>query len=160
MGEQGWMLAAQRFSTTTSPTASQYSAKPALGTAYIAIQTDTPDEANALNLLWNSTPVLLQLLSMRSEEAAHIHWSGTQLQSVRVPANARASQLVRSRAAVHDDLAGKELACLKDAADDPVRATIHAAAAEPFGLEIETVAKWRIWFSREPFMHNASPIDD
>ena len=103
--EQGWMLAAQRFSTTSSPTASQYSAEPALGTAYIAVRSDTPDEGKALNLLWNSTPVLIQLLSMRSKKAAYIHWSATQLQSVKLPASAREPLLVRTLAAVHDELA-------------------------------------------------------
>ena len=70
VNEKGWMLAAQRFRTTSSRTASQYTAEPALGTAYIAIRTDTPDEAKTLNLLWNSTPVLIQLLGMRSKSAS------------------------------------------------------------------------------------------
>ena len=56
--EQGWTLAAQRFSATSSRTASQYTAERALGTAYVAIRTDTSAEAKTLNLLWNSTPVL------------------------------------------------------------------------------------------------------
>ena len=102
MNEQGWMLAAQRFSTTSSRTASQYTAEPTLGTAYVAIRTDTPDEAKALNLLWNSTPVLIQLLSMRAKKAAYIHWSATQLQNVRLPADARDPNLVRTLAAAHE----------------------------------------------------------
>ena len=158
--EQGWMLAAQRFSTTSSRTASQYTDDPALGTAYIAIRTDTPDEAKALNLLWNSTPLLIQLLSMRSKKAAYIHWSGTQLQSVRLPTNAREPDLVRTLAAVHDDLVDMEIGRLQDAADDTVRATIDDATTNLFGLASDTVAQWRTWLSQEPFMHNASPIDD
>ena len=47
--EQGWTLAAQRFSATSSRTASQYTAEQALGTAYVAIRTDTSDEAKTLN---------------------------------------------------------------------------------------------------------------
>ena len=160
VNEQGWMLAAQRFRTTSSRTASQYTAEPALGTAYIAIRTDTPDEAKTLNLLWNSTPVLIQLLSMRSKSAAYIHWSGTQLQSVRLPADARAPHFVRTLAAVHDDLAEMEIARLQHAADDPIRATIDDATSELFGLTRETVAQWRTWLSQEPFMHNASPVHD
>ena len=160
VNEQGWMLAAQRFSTTSSRTASQYTAEPALGTAYIAIRTDTPDEAKALNLLWNSTPVLIQLLSMRSKKAAYIHWSGTQLQSVRLPADARDLNLVRTLAGVHEELADMEIGRLQYAADDPVRATIDDATSELFGLTCETVAQWRTWLSQEPFMHNVSPVDD
>ena len=41
------MLAAERFSTTSSRTVGQYTAEPALGTAYVAIRTDTPDEAKS-----------------------------------------------------------------------------------------------------------------
>ena len=160
VNEQGWMLAAQRFSTTSSRTTSQHTAEPALGTAYIAIRTDTPDEAKALNLLWNSTPVLIQLLSMRSKKAAYIHWSGTQLQSVRLPADARDLNLVRTLAGVHEELADMEIGRLQYAADDPVRATIDDATSELFGLTCETVAQWRTWLSQEPFMHNVSPVDD
>ncbi len=158
--EQGWMLAAQRFRTTSSRTASQYTAEPALGTAYIAVRTDTPDEAKALNLLWNSTPVLVQLLSMRSKSAAYIHWSATQLGSVRLPADCREPGLVRTLAAVHDELADTEIGRLQHAADDPVRATIDDATCQLFGLARETVAQWRTWLSEEPFMHNASPVED
>ena len=68
VNEQGWMLAAQRFRTTSSRTTGQYTAEVALGTAYIAIRTETRDEAKALNVLWNSTPVLIQLLSMPGKD--------------------------------------------------------------------------------------------
>ena len=160
VNEQGWMLAAQRFRTTSSHTASQYTAEPALGTAYVAIRTDTPDEAKTLNLLWNSTPVLIQLLSMRAKTAAYIHWSATQLGSVRLPPDAREPKLVRMLAGVHEELADMEIGRLQYAADDPVRATIDDATSELFGLTSETVAQWRTWLSQEPFMHNASPVDD
>ena len=161
VNEKGWMLAAQRFRTTSSRTASQYTVEPALGTAYIAIRTDTPDEAKTLNLLWNSTPVLIQLLSMRSKSAAYIHWSGTQLQSVRLPAEARDPDLVRTLAGGTRRTGPTwRSARLQYAADDPVRATIDDATCEFFGLTKETVAEWRIWLSQEPFMHNVSPVED
>ena len=113
-----------------------------------------------MNLLWNSTPVLIQLLSMRSKTAAYPKWSVTQLQSVKVPADARKLTLVRTLAAVHDELADLEFGRLQYAADDPVRASIDDATAELFGLSRETVAQWRTWLSQDPFMHNASPIED
>ena len=158
--EKGWALAAQRFRTTSSRTASQYTAEPALGTAYIAIRTDTPDEAKTLNLLWNSTPVLVQLLSMRAKSAAYIHWKPTQLQSVKLPPDARDPELVRTLAAVHDKLAETEIGRLQNAADDSVRAAIDDAVSELFGLTTESVSEWRTWLSQEPFMHNTSPVDD
>ena len=45
-------------------------------------------------------PVLIQLLGMRSKKAAYIHWSSTQLQSVKLPANVREPSLVQTLAAV------------------------------------------------------------
>ena len=158
--EQGWTLAAQRFSPPSSRTVSQYTAEQALGTAYVAIRTDTSDEAKALNLLWNSTSVLTQLLSMRAKKATYVHWKPTQLQTVKLPPNAREPALVRALAVVHDDLAALEIGRLRDAADDPVRATIDDATCRLFGLASDTVAQWRTWLSQEPFMHNASPLDD
>ena len=131
-----------------------------LGTAYIAIRTDTPEEAKTLNLLWNSTPVLIQLLSMRAKSAAYIHWSATQLGSVRLPADAREPKLVRTLAGIHDELADMEIGRLQYAADDPVRATIDDATSELFGLTCSTVARWRTELTQEPFMHNVSPADD
>ncbi len=148
------------MSTTSSRTTSQYCSRQCLGTAYIAIRTKTKDEAKALNLLWNSTPVLIQLLSLRSKKAAYPKWSINQLQSVRLPADAREPDLVRTLAAVHNELAELEIGRLQYAADDPVRATIDDATAELFGLERKTVAEWRNLLSQEPFMHNTSPLDD
>ena len=113
-----------------------------------------------LNLLWNSTPVLTQLLSMRAKKATYIHWKPTQLQSVKLPPDAREPALVQMLAAVHDELAALEIGRLRDAADDPVRATIDEATCELFGLTRDTVAQWRTWLSQEPFMHNTSPVDD
>ena len=152
------MLAAQRMRTTSSRTASQYCSRRCLGTAYIAIRTTTKDEAKALNLLWNSTPVLVHLFSMRSKTASYPKWSIAQLQSVRLPPDARDPNLVRTLAAVHDELADVEIGRLQYAADDPVRATIDDATAELCGLTRDTVVQWRIWLSEEPFMHNASPV--
>ena len=101
-----------------------------------------------------------QLLSMRAKKATYIHWKPTQLQSVRLPPDAREPTLVRTLAAVHDELAHMEIGRLQDADDDPVRTAIDDAVSELFGLTSETVARWRTWLSQEPFMHNASPVDD
>ena len=160
LDEQGWMLAAQRFRTTSSRTVSQYCDRQCLGTAYVAIRTETREEAKALNLLWNSTPALVQLLSMRSKTAAYPNWSIAQLQSVRLPAEARDPDLVQALAGVHDDLAELPLGRLSDAAEDPVRVAIDDATAALFGWQPDTVSQWRKLLSEEPFMHNSSPVED
>ena len=125
------------------------------------IRTDTPNEAKTLNLLWNSTPVLMQLLSMRAKSAAYIHWSGTQLRE-RQTARGRSGAQPRANACrgTRTIWPTMEIGRLQCAADDPVRATIDDATSELFGLTCETVAQWRTWLSQEPFMHNASPVDD
>ena len=79
-----------------------------------------------------------------------------QLQSVRLPADAREPNLVRTLAGVYEELAVLEIGRLRYAADDSVRASIDDATSELFGLTSETVAQWRTWLSQEPFMHNAS----
>ena len=70
-------------------------------------------------------------------------WSSTQLQSVRLPAQARDPDLVRMLTGVHDELADLEIGRLQYAAEDPVRATIDEATSELFGLTRDTVAQWR-----------------
>ena len=147
-------LVATRFSTTSSRTTAQFSERPALGTAYIPVKTASIAEAKALNLLWNSTPVLLQLLNMRSKKATYPKWSVDQLSSVRIPAIAGAADRL---AAVHDRLQHDELSRLRDADTCPVRAEIDAAVAPLFGLDPAVVANWRRLLAREPLMHNEMP---
>ena len=160
LNRAGHLLLAHAFRTTNSRTTSQHCPTKSVGNRYIPVLTESEADAKALNLLWNSTPVLLQLLSKRTGTAAYVGWSVNQLKSVKLPADAREPILIRTLTAVHDELADVELGRLQYAADDPVRASIDDATAELFGLSRETVAQWRTWLSQEPFMHNASPIDD
>ena len=154
------VVLAHAFRTTTSRTTSQHSPTKSVGNRYIPVLTDSDAEAKAVNVLWNSTSVLLQLLSKRTGMAAYVSWSVEHLKSVRLPAVAREPSLVRALASVHDELANVEIGRLQYAAEDPVRATIDDATAKLFGLAPETVAEWRNWLSREPFMYNTSPVDD
>ena len=43
---------------------------------------------------------------------------------------------------------------MRQAMEDPARATIDAAAAEVLGLDEEVVADWRLRLSREPTVTN------
>ena len=151
------IVVAQRFRTTSSRTTAQYSGVPALGTAYIPLKTPRRAEAKALNLLWNSTPVLLQLLNMRSKTASYPKWSVSQLGSVRLPDIQGDSDAVRCLARTHDELAADELSRLSEAHACPTRAAIDAAAAPLFGLDEATVAEWRRLLAAEPLMHNQMP---
>ena len=39
------------------------------------VVTETVDQAKALCVVWNSTPVLLQLLNMRTKTLTYLNWS-------------------------------------------------------------------------------------
>ena len=151
------VLLAQRFRTTSSRTTAQFSERAALGTAYIPVKTASKAEAKVLNLLWNSTPVLLQLLNMRSKSAAYPFWTVDQLKAVRVPASASHAGNADRLATTHDRLQHDELSRLRDADTCPVRAEIDAAVAPLFGLDPAVVATWRRLLAREPLMHNEMP---
>ena len=151
------IVVTQRLSTTSSRTSAQYCESKALGTAYIALKTSTKDEAKATNLIWNSTPTLLQLLSMRSKKAMYAKWSGSQLRSVRVPMVRNDPETISHLAALHDKLEDREISRLRDAETCSVRAAIDAAVAPLFGLDVETVAEWRRLLAAEPLMHNQMP---
>ena len=137
------VLAALRYCTTSSPTTAQYCTRKSIGSAYVPIATADQAEAKALNLIWNSTPTLLQLLSMRSKKATYPKWSIHQLEGVRIPARVKDPNVTEVLAKIHDELAGQEIGRLQHAADDPVRHSIDAAVHALYGIDETTVHKWR-----------------
>ena len=126
-----YVLAALSYSTTSSRTTAQYCSSTSIGTVYVPIGAADQAEAKALNVIWNSTPTLLQLLSMRSKKATYPQWSIHQLEGVRIPARVNDPNVVEVLAKVHDELAGQEIGRLQHAADDPVRHAIDASRARP-----------------------------
>ena len=147
----GNILVAQRFSTTSSRTTAQFSEGPALGTAYIPLKTKSLNEAKALNLIWNSTPVLIQLLNMRTKKARYPKWSLDQLSSVRVP---EVGDSTEQLAAIHDRLQNEEISRLRDAETCPVRAAIDAAVEPMFGITPDVTRDWRRLLGQEPLVLN------
>ena len=79
------MLAAQRFSTTALPR--PVNTRPSRPWERLTLRSEPthPVEAKALNLLWNSTPVVVQLLSMRSKKAAYITGPGRSFRTSSCP---------------------------------------------------------------------------
>ena len=86
-------------------------------------------------MIWNSTPTLLQLLSMRSKKATYPQWSIHQLKGVRIPARVKEPNVIEVLAKIHDELAGQEIGRLQHAADDPVRHAIDAAVHALYGID-------------------------
>ena len=124
---------------------------------YVPIATADQTEAKALNVIWNSTPTLLQLLSMRSKKATYPQWSIHQLEGVRIPARVKDPHVAAVLAKIHDEFAGQEIGRLQHAADDPVRHAIDAAVHALYGIDETTVHEWRRLLSQEPFNYNAAP---
>ena len=151
------VLAALSYSTTSSRTTAQYCRSKSIGSAYVPIATADQAEAKAMNVIWNSTPILLQLLSMRSKKAAYPQWSIHQLEGVRIPVRVKDPNVTEVLAKIHYELAGQEIGRLQHAADDPVRHAIDAAVHALYGIDETTVHKWRRLLSQEPFNHNAAP---
>ena len=151
------VLAALSYRTTSSRTTAQYCSSKFIGSGYVPLATVDEVGAKALNLIWNSTPTLLQLLSMRSMTAAYPQWAIAQLEGVRLPASLKDPNVAKRLARIHDDLAAREIGRLQYAADDPVRHAIDAAVCRLYGLDETTVHEWRGLLSQEPFNRNVAP---
>ena len=103
------VLAALSYSTTSPRTTAQYCRSKSIGTVYGPIATADQTEAKALNVIWNSTPTLLQLLSMRSKKATYPQWSIHQLKGVRIPARVKEPNVIEVLAKIHDERAVRSI---------------------------------------------------
>ena len=151
------VLAALSYSTTSSRTTAQYCSTKSIGSRYVPMATADHAEAKALNVIWNSTPTLLQLLNIRSKKATYPQWAIEQLEGVRLPVVLKNPDVTEVLAKIHDEFAGQEIGRLQHAADDPVRYALDAAVYKLYGLDETAVHEWRRLLSREPFNHNAGP---
>ena len=122
------------------------------------VLTKTLTQAKALCVVWNSTPVLLQLLNMRSKKLMYVNWSVAQLASVRLPATLHDTDQEAALAAVYDRLCQKRLQPWAQADTDPVRREIDEAAAAAYGIPTADIADWRERLSNEPTVMNRSPV--
>lgn len=146
------MLVAARFSTTSSRLAAVCSDRPAVGSGWVPVSVSDGCEAGALAVWWNSTPVIMMLLNRRSKKLNYPAWSITHQSEIRIPKpdSAGWDALYRTYVRVRD----MEVRPLREAADDPVRAMLDAAAANVLGLEPDVLAGWRRRLCREPTVSN------
>ena len=122
------------------------------------VVTETLAQAKALSLVWNSTPVLLQLLSMRTKMLMYVQWSVSQLGSVRVPTSLENAETQAALEAVYDRVCRDRLQPWAQADADPVRRKIDDAVAEAYGLSPNVLADWRRRIATEPTVANRSPF--
>ena len=107
---------------------------------------------------WNSTPVLLQLLNMRTKMLMYLSWSVAQLGPVRVPASLGDSEGQASLVADYDRLCRARLQPWSHADTDPVRREIDDAVAQAYGISPRVLADWRERMAKEPTIANRSPL--
>lgn len=158
LARAGWVLLAARARTNNASVVAVWTREKCLGNAYVAVVTNTVRQAKALCVLWNSTPTLLQLLSMRSKMLMYPKWSVGQLESVRVPELIRTVEVESALASAFDRLRHERLRSWAGADTDSVRQEIDDAVAEAYGLSTSVFADWRGRLAREPTVANRSPI--
>ena len=150
----GWALLAHRFSTTSTRVTAVCAADRSLGTAFMPVQTKTRDEAKVLSLLWNSTPVLLQLLNNRSKKLAYPKWSRAQLGAIRLPGVARDRAVIADAVRVFAEVEDIALESLRHAPNDIVRHELDRFAASLFGVSAQRVRELQERLALEPFVCN------
>lgn len=159
LARAGWVLLAARARTNNAAVVAVWSREKCLGNAYVAVVTKTVRQAKALCVLWNSTPTLLQLLSMRSKMLMYPKWSVGQLESVSVPELIRTTEVESALASAFDRLRHEPLQSWAGADTDSVRREIDdTVAAEAYGISTSVFADWRERLAREPTVANRSPI--
>ena len=155
----GWMLLMNRARVNNARVVGVCAAAKSSGSGFMPVETETQAQAKALCVVWNSTPVLLQLLNMRTKMLMYLSWSVAQLGSVRVPASlGDAAEAQAQLVAIYDRLCRERLQSWAHADTDPVRREIDDAVAEAYGISAGVLADWRECLANEPTVANRSPL--
>ncbi len=158
LSRRGWMLVMNRANTQSASVVGVFASEKGLGSGLMPVITETPEQAKALCVVWNSTPALLQLLNMRTKTLTYMNWSVAQLKSVRVPASLGDEEQQATLVAAYDRLCHARLQPWAHADTDPVRREIDDAVAQAYGISAHVLADWRERLAREPTIANRSPI--
>ena len=158
LARMGWGLLANRAEVNGARLVAVCSEAKSFGSGFMPVVTETLKQAKALCVVWNSTPVLLQLLNMRTKKLMYVHWSIAQLGSVRVPASLENAETQTALEAVYDRVCRDRLQPWEQADTDPVRRRIDEAVAEAYGFSPNVLADWRRRLATEPTVANRSPL--
>ena len=147
-GMRSSLLVAIRFRTTTSRLTAICADHPSVGKGWVPVSVRDEREAGALAVWWNSTPCMMMMLNRRSKTLDYPKWSLEHLREIRIPKpdNPGWQHLYETCRTVRD----MEVRPLHDAANDPVRKMIDAAAARILGVEPEVIAGWCERLCSEP----------
>ena len=158
LARTGWLQLTNRARVNNARLVAVCSAAKSFGSGSMPVVTETLVEAKALCFVWNSTPVLLQLLNMRTKMLMYLGWSVAQLGLVRVPASLGDSEGQASLVADYDRLCRARLQSWAHADTDPARREIDDAVAQACGISPRVLGDWRERLAREPTIANRSPL--
>ena len=159
LARMGWVLLTNRARVNNARLVGVCAAAKSFGSGFMPVVTETQEQAKALCLVWNSTPVLLQLLNMRTKMLMYLSWSVAQLGSVRVPASlGDAAEGQAALVAAYGRVCCARLQPWAQAGTDPVRREIDEAVAEAYGISAGVLANWRERLADEPTIANRSPL--
>ena len=158
LARTGWMLLMNRADTHAASVVGVCASAKGLGSGLMPVVTETPEQAKALSVVWNSTPVLLQLLNMRSKKLTYLNWSVAQLGSVRVPTSLDDAGEQATLVACYERLCCTRLQPWARADADPVRREIDEVVAEGYRISASVLADLRERLANEPTIANRSPL--
>ncbi len=159
LARMGWVQLMNRARVNNARVVAVCATAKSFGSGFMPVVTETLAQAKALCLVWNSTPVLLQLLNMRTKMLMYLGWSVAQLGSVRVPASLNdATDTQGALVAIYDRLCRARLQRWAQADADPVRREIDETVAEAYGISAGVLADWRERLAKEPTVANQSPV--
>ena len=159
LARMGWVLLTNRARVNNARLVGVCTTAKSFGSGFMPVVTETLAQAKALCVVWNSTPVLLQLLNMRTKMLMYLSWSVAQLGSVRVPSPLGDTEEAQAAlVAVYDRLCHARLQSWAHADTDPVRHEIDDGVAEAYGISAGVLADWRERLANEPTIANRSPL--
>jgi len=141
-------LIAAHFSTTSTRLMAVHSETLAMGSMYMSVVVDTPEQEKAFAAFLNSSFGVIQMLNRRSKKLTYPRYEAAHLKTLMLPdpATADLAPLLEAFEAVKDT----PLQRLSMCADDAARKTLDHAAARALGIDPATTDQWREWLSFEP----------
>ena len=145
------ILIAQRYNINGNGLAAVYSQTASIGSGFMPINI-TGETAKGFTAYWNSTPVMIMLLNLRSKKLTYPSWSQDQLHSITIPKPDNPAWSVLNQA--FELIKDKTILPLKDGNECKVRQTIDKAAAQALNISDLKIAKWRSMLAKEPTISN------
>ncbi len=147
------VLVAGGINTVSGRLTALWTPSPSVGSGWMPVSVTDDLKQHGLVAWWNSTPVRLMLLNMRSKMLTYPKWSMAQLRQIRIPK--RDNPAWDALADAWDRVRDLELLPMRQGEQCEARRVIDAAAAVALGVSDGAVADWRRRLAGEPTVSNA-----